>query len=324
VSTSEKWIITGGAGYVGSHIADKFLADGKEVVIYDSFSNGSEVRIDYLNRKYGKNILVIRADIRDSETLATSFERIRPNGVIHTAGLKSVSESVYNPQKYFSVNLDATRHLIQIMERFEVNRVVFSSTAAVYGSASNTSAVTENYPCNPVSAYGASKLAAEKEIAKFLQKKGKIGSSLRFFNVVGAASPELSDNSMENLIPIVFNRLTKGEEISIFGSNYPTHDGTCVRDYVDVRDIANAHLAIANSREILPFVMNVGTGHGLSVRDVISRIAEVAGIVDIKYTEEEPRAGDIASIFADVSLINRSLGFASEYNFESSIKSLLF
>lgn len=323
MSTSEKWFITGGAGYVGSHIADRFLADGKEVVIYDSFSNGSEVRIDYLNHKYGKDILVIRADIRDSETLATSFERVRPNGVIHTAALKSVSESVSNPEKYFSVNLEATCSLIEVMERFEVNRVVFSSTAAVYGSTSKRSAVTEDYPCNPVSAYGASKLAAEKEITKFLQKKDKVGASLRFFNVVGAASPELSDSSMENLIPIVFNKLINGENISIFGSNYPTDDGTCVRDYVDVRDIANAHLAIANSREILPFVMNVGTGLGLSVRDVISRIAEVAGIAEIYFDEAEPRAGDIASIFADVSLINRSLGFASQYNFESSIRSLL-
>jgi UDP-glucose 4-epimerase len=323
VSTSEKWFITGGAGYIGSHIADRFLADGKEVVIYDSFSNGSKVRIDYLSHKYSKDIPVIRADIRDSETLAKSFERVRPNGVVHTAALKSVSESINNPEIYFSVNLEATRSLIQVMERFEVNRMVFSSTAAVYGSTSKRSAVTENYPCNPVSAYGSSKLAAEKEITEFLQRTGKVGASLRFFNVVGTACPELSDNSMENLIPIVFNKLIKGENISIFGSNYPTHDGTCVRDYIDVRDIADAHLAIANSREGLPFVMNVGTGVGLSVRDVISRIAKVAGIAKINFEEAEPRAGDVASIFADVSLINRSLGFTSQYNFESSIKSLL-
>ena len=321
---SEKWLITGGAGYVGSHIADRFLADGKDVVIYDSFYNGSEIRIDYLKHKYGKNIPVIRADIRDSETLATSLERERPIGVIHTAALKSVSESVQNPDQYFNVNFEATRNLMEVMERFEVNRVVFSSTAAVYGSPSIKGAVTEDYPCDPLSAYGESKLAAENEIAKFLKKMGNVGTSLRFFNVVGTAAPKLSDDSAENLIPIVFNKLSQGETISIFGTNYPTHDGTCVRDYVDVRDIANAHLAVANAEGSLPIVMNVGTGVGLSVRDVISRIAVAAGISAIHVEGVEPRAGDTASITADVSLIERSLGFKSEYDFESSIKSLLY
>jgi UDP-glucose 4-epimerase len=319
----EKWFITGGAGYVGSHIADRFLADGKEVVIYDSFYNGSEIRIDYLKHKYSKDIPVIRADIRDSETLATSLEQVRPIGVIHTAALKSVSESVQNPDKYFDVNFEATRNLMQVMERFEVKRVVFSSTAAVYGSPSTGNAVTENNSCNPVSAYGASKLAAENEIVEFLKKTGNVGTSLRFFNVVGTAAPKLSDNSVENLIPIVFNKLLRGETISIFGTNYPTHDGTCVRDYVDVRDIANAHLAVANARGNLPLAMNVGTGVGLSVRDVISRIAVAAEISTIHVEEAEPREGDTASIFADVSLIKRSLGFVSQYDFESSIKSLL-
>jgi len=323
VRRSEKWLITGGAGYIGAHIADRFLADGKDVVIYDSFYNGSEVRVDYLSSKYGKSIPVIRGDIRDSETLATLLERVRPIGVIHTAALKSVSESVQNPDRYYDVNFEATRNLVELMEKFEVNRVVFSSTAAVYGSPSMKDSVTEDYPCDPLSAYGASKLAAENEIAKFLKKADTMGSSLRFFNVVGTEAPELSDNSMENLIPIVFNKLLQGETISIFGTNYPTHDGTCVRDYVDVRDIASAHLAVANAEGNLPIVMNVGTGVGLSVRDVILKIAAAAGISAIHVEGVEPRAGDLASITADVSLIKRSLGFVPKYDFESSIKSLL-
>jgi UDP-glucose 4-epimerase len=194
--------------------------------------------------------------------------------------------------------------------------------SAVYGSPDHSNPIKEDDEKNPISPYGASKLAAEGEINKFLVTPGNHGTSLRFFNVVGTAAPELMDNSVENLVPIVINKLKAGQAPVIYGTDYPTPDGTCVRDYVDVRDIARAHLVAADSTETLPLAMNVGTGCGGSVREVIKLVCAAAGRNDVVACEAERRAGDPAFLCAEVSLIKSGLKFSSNYLLKASIESL--
>jgi UDP-glucose 4-epimerase len=320
--TSQVWLLTGGAGYIGSHVADAFLASGKDVVIYDSLYQGLESRIEYLRKKYNKEIPLIVADIRDTAKFDEVLTTYKPYGIIHTAALKAVGESMAKPDEYFEVNLHATTKMLELVSRHGIKNFIFSSTAAVYGAPDHSNPIKEDDPKNPISPYGASKLAAEGEVNKFLAIPGNHGTSLRFFNVVGTAAPELLDNSVENLVPIVINKLKAGQAPVIYGTDYPTPDGTCVRDYVDVRDIAGAHLAAADFEGGLPLAMNVGTGVGGSVREVIRLVSEAAGRIDVIAVEESRRAGDPAFLCADISLLKTAIGLNSKYSLEASAKSL--
>ena len=319
--TSQTWLITGGAGYIGSHIADLFLANNKNVVIYDSLYQGIEARIDYLRKKHNIEIPLIVADIRDTVKFEEVLGIYKPHGIIHTAALKSVGESMEKPDQYFDVNLHATSKILNAIHKCGIQNFIFSSTAAIYGSPDHIYPIKEDAPKSPISPYGASKLAAEEEVNKFLAIPGNLGTSLRFFNVVGAAAPELLDNSVENLVPIVINKIRSGQSPVIFGTDYPTPDGTCIRDYVDVRDIARAHLIAANS-STLPRAMNVGTGRGVSVREVIKLVCEAAELDNVISIESMRRTGDPAFLCADVKLINETIEFVSENSIEESAKSL--
>jgi UDP-glucose 4-epimerase len=320
--TTQTWLLTGGAGYIGSHVADEFLASGKDVVIFDSLYQGLESRIEYLRKKYKKEIPLIVADIRDTAKFDEVLSTYKPYGVVHTAALKAVGESMDKPDEYWEVNFHATVKMLELLTKHQVHHFIFSSTAAVYGSPDHSNPIKEDDEKNPISPYGASKLAAEGEINKFLAIPGNHGTSLRFFNVVGTAAPELMDNSVENLVPIVINKLKAGQAPVIYGTDYPTPDGTCVRDYVDVRDIARAHLAAADSIVTLPLAMNVGTGRGGSVREVIKLVCAAADHADVVASEQDRRAGDPAFLCADVSLIKSAIGFSSKYSLEASTESL--
>jgi UDP-glucose 4-epimerase len=203
-----------------------------------------------------------------------------------------------------------------------IRNFIFSSTAAVYGSPDHSIPIKEDAPKQPISPYGASKLAAETEVDKFLSSSGNNGTSLRFFNVVGTAAKELMDNSTGNLVPIVMNKLELNQSPAIFGTDYLTSDGTCIRDYVDVRDIAMAHLLAADSKTMLPRAINVGTGFGISVREVINLICSTAKRPSMTILEKERRIGDPASLCADVSLMKGYLGFESKHSLSDSIQSL--
>ena len=323
MSTPQKWLITGGAGYIGAHVADAFLADGKDVVIYDSLYQGLESRIDYLRKKHGKEIPLIVADIRDIVKFEEVLAEHAPLGVIHTAALKAVGESMEKPDEYFEVNYGATSKMLDLLTKNEIKNFIFSSTAAVYGSPDHSNPIKEDDPKNPISPYGASKLAAEEEVTKYLALPGNHGTSLRFFNVVGTAAPELMDNSVENLVPIVINKLKAGEAPVVYGTDYPTPDGTCIRDYVDVRDVAQAHLLSVEAGKELPLVMNVGTGKGASVKEVIKLVCKAARQLDVVATEKERRAGDPAFLCGDVSLIKNNLGFIVRYPLSESANSTL-
>ena len=320
--TSQVWLITGGAGYIGSHVADTFLTNGKDVVIYDSLYQGLESRIKYLRKKHNKEIPLIVADIRDTAKFDEVLTTHKPYGIIHTAALKAVGESMEKPDEYFEVNLHATTKMLELISRHGIKNFIFSSTAAVYGAPDHSNPIKEDDPKNPISPYGASKLAAEGEVNKFLAIPGNHGTSLRFFNVVGTAAPELLDNSVENLVPIVINKLKTGQPPVIYGTDYPTPDGTCVRDYVDVRDIAGAHLAVADFEGTLPLAMNVGTGIGGSVREVIKLVCTAAGKTNVAVDEKERRSGDSASLCAEVSLIRSKIQFECRYSLQKSVGSI--
>ena len=320
--TTQKWLITGGAGYIGAHVADEFLSNGKDVVIYDSLYRGLESRIEYLRKKHNKEIPMIVADIRDLHKFEEVIATYKPDGIIHTAALKAVGESMEIPNEYFEVNHHATTKMLEVITKHQIKNFIFSSTAAVYGAPDHSNPIKEDAPKNPISPYGASKLAAESVINKFLTTPGNCGTSLRFFNVVCTAAPELLDNSVENLVPIVISKLKTNQPPVIYGTDYPTPDGTCVRDYVDVRDIARAHLAAADFPAKLPFAMNVGTGSGNSVREVIELVCDASGESTVAPLGEDPRKGDPAFLCADVSLIRNAIGFSSNHSLEGSIKSL--
>jgi len=320
--TQETWLLTGGAGYIGTHIADEFIRAGKSVVIYDSLYQGLESRIIYLRTHHKVEIPFIKADIRDYNELENVIRTHKIDGVVHTAALKAVGESMEKSDEYFQVNLEATTELIAIAKRNNVKKFIFSSTAAVYGSPDSMDPCKEDGPKAPISPYGDSKYQAESAVTAFINTPGNHGTSLRFFNVVGAAAPELLDNSVENLVPIVLGKLNKGEAPTIFGTDYPTPDGTCIRDYVDVRDIARAHLAAADATTKLPETMNIGTGRGASVREIIKLVLDATKKSDTKVIEVERRAGDPAFLCADVSLAKSAMGFESKYSLEASVRSL--
>jgi len=315
------WLITGGAGYIGSHIADLFLTNGKKIVIYDSLHQGLESRIEYLRKKHKTDIPLVIADIRDTVKFEEVLNTYNPNGVIHAAALKAVGESMEKPDEYFDVNFHATTKMLGLLKKHNIQKFIFSSTAAVYGSPEHSNPIKEDDLKNPISPYGASKLAAEGEVNKFLTIPGNQGTSLRFFNVIGTVAPELMDNSVENLVPIVINNLKAGQSPVIFGTDYLTPDGTCIRDYVDVRDVAKAHL-IATDSASLPAAMNVGTGRGASVHEVIKLVCDAARLNDVIAIESERRSGDPAFLCADVTLINEAIGFVSHNSIEVSVNSL--
>jgi UDP-glucose 4-epimerase len=318
----ETWLITGGAGYIGTHIADEFIRAGKSVVLYDSLYQGLEPRIAFLRAHHNAQIPFIRADIRDYNEIEGAIRTHKVDGIVHTAALKAVGESMEKPDEYFQVNLEATNELIEIAKRNGVKKFIFSSTAAVYGSPDTMDPCKEDGPKAPISPYGESKYQAESKVTAFINTPGNHGTSLRFFNVVGTAALELLDNSVENLVPIVLGKLNQGQAPEIFGTDYPTADGTCVRDYVDVRDIARAHLAAADAKSALPPAMNIGTGRGASVREIIDLVLQATHKTDTEVIKSPRRAGDPAFLCADVTLAKSAMGFESKYSLEESIRSL--
>jgi UDP-glucose 4-epimerase len=320
--SKQKWLITGGAGYIGTHIADLFIASGKDVVLLDSLYQGLESRVQYLRDKHQQEIPLEVIDVRDYAAIDALLAAQNFTGIVHTAALKAVGESMEKPDEYLEVNYTATVELLEAAKRHGIKRFIFSSTAAVYGSPDSMDPCREDGPTAPISPYGSSKLLAESKVEEFISIPGNHGSSLRFFNVVGSANKALLDNSVENLVPIVINRVKSGQAPVIYGNDYPTPDGTCIRDYVDVRDIAAAHLVAADSTQALPPAMNIGTGNGASVREIVKFVLDAMGRSDVTPIDSDRRAGDPAFLCADVSLAQSAMGFTSRYSLKESVESL--
>ena len=296
-----KVLVTGGAGYIGAHVAAELLNEGYSVRIYDDFSNGLHKRVD------GKFRDIVEGDILDREKLLQAMQGV--DAVIHLAAKKAVEESVKNPLKYYENNVGGTLNLLAAMSAKGVKTIVFSSSAAVY-SPNDKDAVEETDPTVPLSPYGATKLLSEELISSVGNAEKISHVSLRYFNVVGSAIPEFGDNSKDNLVPKVFLALKNGKRPEIYGSDYPTPDGTCIRDYIHVQDLAKAHVAALKKAEsgFTSAVYNVGSGKGYSVREMMNQISQTLG-KDINPQESPARAGDSPKLIASIKKIENELGW---------------
>ncbi|MHC8422883.1 UDP-glucose 4-epimerase GalE [Streptomyces sp. NB004] len=311
------WLVTGGAGYIGAHVVRALADGGERVVVYDDLSTGSADRVP-------DGVPLVVGSVLDEALLEGAIRDHAVTGVVHIAGKKQVAESVERPLHYYRENVTGLATLLEAMVSAGVDRLVFSSSAAVYGMP-DVDLVTEDTPCLPLSPYGETKLAGEWLIDAAARAHGIRAASLRYFNVAGAAAPELSDSGVFNLIPMVFERLEAGDAPRVFGDDYATPDGTCVRDYIHVEDIASAHLAaarrLADAPEGTALTLNVGRGEGSSVREMVDRILKVTGRQDAAPRVSPRRPGDAARVVASADRARAELGWTARHDLDAMIDS---
>jgi UDP-glucose 4-epimerase len=300
-------LVTGGAGYIGSVVCAQLLAKGCDVVVCDNLSHGSKKAVPA-----GAKLIV--ADTADRAALDRIFQEHRIDAVMHFAAFIEAGESMQVPAKYFRNNTANSLTLLEAVLAHKVSRFVFSSTAALYGMPDRTP-IEETDPLRPTNAYGESKLLVEQMLAWFHRIHGLRYACLRYFNASGAADDLGEDHIPEShLIPLALQvALGKREHISIFGTDYPTPDGTCVRDYIHVGDLASAHILVLDAlREKEKLIYNLGTGRGFSVREVVETVRRVTGH-SIPAREVTRRAGDPAVLVAGANLIKRELHWAPRF-----------
>ncbi|MFI6941636.1 UDP-glucose 4-epimerase GalE [Streptomyces sp. NPDC050418] len=309
------WLITGGAGYIGAHVVRAMLAAGERTVVLDDLSTGIAARLP-------EGVPFVEGNVLDRAVLDKVIAEHEVTGVVHLAAKKQVGESVELPLHYYHENVEGLRVLLAAAAAGGVRSFVFSSSAAVYGMP-DVDLVTEDTPCLPMSPYGETKLAGEWLVRATGRAHGLATASLRYFNVAGAASPELADTGVFNVVPMVFERLTGGGAPKIFGADYPTPDGTCVRDYIHVADLADAHVAAARTLAAAPgrdLTVNIGRGEGVSVRELVDLIGEVTGY-DTTPEVTDRRAGDPARVVASADRITAELGWSSRHDVRDMITS---
>lgn len=310
-------LLTGGAGYIGSHACVEFLAAGFEVSILDNFCNSSPVVVERLEDITGVAIPVHRRDIRDETGVSEVLEELRPDAVVHFAGLKAVGESVQEPLRYYENNVAGTLALLRAMDRTGIRSLVFSSSATVYGEPASVP-ILENFPRSATNPYGRSKLIIEDILTDLTATDGDWRIALlRYFNPVGAHESGLigedPHGEPNNLMPYIAQvAVGRREQLSIFGGDYPTRDGTGVRDYIHVVDLARGHVAaleaLRRGSGNGPLTVNLGTGQGYSVLELL-RAFEAASDREIPFRIVERRPGDIAECFADTTLARELLGW---------------
>lgn len=315
-------LVTGGAGYIGSHTCVELLQAGQEVVVFDNFCNSHREALRRVETITGKSLNVVEGDIRDQAALEETIRRFGCNSVIHFAGLKAVGESVVKPLEYYDNNVIGTHRLLSAMTNCGVKTLVFSSSATVYGDPQRLP-LTEDHPLSATNPYGRTKLVIEEMLRDlFAADPTWRMAILRYFNPVGAhASGDIGEDPQgipNNLMPFVAQvAVGRREHLSVWGNDYPTPDGTGVRDYIHVVDLAQGHLkALASLHKARCLEVNLGTGHGYSVLDVVNAFSKVSGR-DIPYVISPRRAGDVASCFADPALAERELGWRAERNIEA-------
>ncbi|MFD9460765.1 UDP-glucose 4-epimerase GalE [Streptomyces sp. NPDC060027] len=309
------WLITGGAGYIGAHVVRAMRQAGEQAVVYDDLSTGIAERVP-------SEVPLVVGSTLDGELLSRTLAEHAVTGVVHLAAKKQVGESVDLPLHYYRENVEGLRVLLEAVTAASVSAFVFSSSAAVYGMP-DVDLVTEETPCAPLSPYGETKLAGEWLVRATGRATGLSTASLRYFNVAGAAAPELADVGVFNLVPMVFEKLTDDAAPRIFGDDYPTPDGTCVRDYIHVVDLAEAHVAAARALQSSPgtdLTLNIGRGEGVSVREMIDRINALTGY-DRPPVTTPRRPGDPARVIASADRIATELGWKARYDVEDMITS---
>ncbi|MFE7034128.1 UDP-glucose 4-epimerase GalE [Streptomyces sp. NPDC057621] len=316
------WLITGGAGYIGAHVARAMAEAGERVLALDDLSAGVPARLP-------EGIPLVQGSSLDGELLKRVFAEHAVTGVVHLAARKQVGESVAQPTRYYQENLGGLATLLEAVAGAGVRRFVFSSSAAVYGNP-DVDLITEDTPCAPMSPYGETKLAGEWLVRAAGRAHGIDTVCLRYFNVAGAAVPGLADTGVFNVVPMVFDRLTRDEAPRIFGDDYPTPDGTCVRDYIHVADLAEAHLAAARRLASSDasdgaggagdLTVNIGRGEGVSVRELVTLIGEVTG--DTREVLVEPRRpGDAPRAVASAALAAEELGWTARRGVREMVES---
>ncbi len=316
-------LVTGGAGYIGSHTVVELLAAGKELLILDNFSNSSPKALERIEQISGKRPTVIEGDIRDAALLEKLFAAYPIKSVIHFAGLKAVGESVEQPMRYYDNNVVGSLRLFEAMAKAGVYRLVFSSSATVYGDPA-TVPINETFPLQATNPYGRSKLNIEDMLRDIgLADKQWRVALLRYFNPVGAHASGLIGEDPQgipnNLMPFVAQvAVGRRAELSVFGGDYATPDGTGVRDYIHVVDLARGHLAALNALDTQSGVVpiNLGTGHGYSVLEVVAAFEKASG-KKVPYRIVDRRPGDIAACYADPSRASELLGWSAEMNIET-------
>ncbi len=309
------WLVTGGAGYIGSHVVRAFGAEGIEVVVIDDLSSGHRGFVS-------PDVPFVEANVVDRAALHGIFGAHQIDGVVHLAGFKYAGVSVTRPLHTYTENVTGMISLLAEMSEHGIDKIVFSSSAATYGTP-DTGVVTEQNPTRPESPYGESKLIGEWLLRDQAKAVTLHHTSLRYFNVVGSGSPDLRDTSPHNLFPLVFEQLVAGKVPYINGDHYPTPDGTCVRDYVHVSDLAVSHVAAAKALtagQALEPVYNLGSGDGLSVRQIMDAVAKVTGI-DFTPDIHPPRPGDPAQIVATGELAARDLDWKMRHTVEQMVAS---
>ncbi|MBQ3310604.1 UDP-glucose 4-epimerase GalE [bacterium] len=316
-------LITGAAGYIGSHTAINFLNNGYEVVVFDNLENGHIQTVNAL-KKIG-NVHFVQGDLRNISDIESVFEKYKIDAVIHFAAFALVGESVENPAKYYRNNVFGTMNLLDIMVKYDVKKIVFSSTCATYGEPKYTP-IDENHPQNPINPYGNSKLCVEYMLKDYDVAYGLKSIRLRYFNVAGCDEEARVGEWHEpetHLVPnILKSTFGNGKKFKIFGNDYDTVDGTCIRDYVNVEDLAEAHrLAykyLCDNNE--SNVFNLGTEQGDSVKQVFDTCEKVLNRkIDVEIVERRP--GDPAKLYANASKAKQILGWSPKRTLENSIQS---
>lgn len=310
------WLVTGGAGYIGAHLVRALRAAGIDVVVLDDFSTGIAGRIP-------PEVPVEAGSLLDGAVRDRVFGSHSITGVVHLAAKKRVDESVEQPSRYYLENVEGLRRLLDSCVAVGVQHFLLSSSAAVYGD-TDSRPITETTPCRPVSPYGQTKLAGEWLTHAVGSAEGMSTVALRYFNVAGTAAPELADHHGMNLVPRILRAIAAGEPPEIFGSDYPTRDGTCVRDYVHVSDVADAHVAAVRALENRSIKgalsLNIGTGVGVSVREMVDAALDVTGS-DLQPLIGSRRAGDPAAVVAAVGQATEMLQWRSRYGVTEMIES---
>ncbi|MFI1517963.1 UDP-glucose 4-epimerase GalE [Kitasatospora cineracea] len=312
------WLITGGAGYIGGHVVKELTGAGEPVVVLDDLSSGSADRLP-------AGVPLVEGSTLDRPLLDKVIAEHGVTGILHIAAKKQVGESVDEPLRYYRENVEGLRLVLEAAVAGGVRRILLSSSAAVYGTP-DVDLVTESTPCAPINPYGETKLVGEWLLNACATAYGTSTVALRYFNVAGAATPELSDEGVTNLVPMVFERLAAGQPPRVFGADYPTPDGTCVRDFIHVSDIASAHLAAvrrlnaAGPDERVNLTLNIGRGEGVSVQEMLTVIGEVTGL-DTTPEITPRRPGDPARVVAAADLIRQELGWSARYDVRETVAS---
>ncbi|MEU9618701.1 MULTISPECIES: UDP-glucose 4-epimerase GalE [unclassified Streptomyces] len=309
------WLITGGAGYIGAHVVRSMVDAGERVAVLDDLSTGVVERLP-------AGVPLIRGSVADRALLDRALAEHAVTGVVHLAGRKQVGESVEKPLLYYRENVAGLTVLLEAVVAAGVQRFLFSSSAAVYG-VPDVELITEDTPCAPINPYGETKLAGEWLVRATGRAHSLSTACLRYFNVAGAAAPELSDTGVFNVIPMFFDRLTHGGAPQIFGADYPTPDGTCIRDYVHVADLADAHLAVARrlaGQGTGDLTVNIGRGEGVSVRELADLVGEVSGRPE-KPEVHARRPGDAAKAVASAVRVYGELGWTARRGVREMVES---